>query len=96
MNHAVQPIGDLVTAFLRSSGLEQPLLEQRLIRLWPQVVGQMAAEMTTRLEIRQGVLYAYMHSAALKNQLFQCRFQLVKKLNETVGSNVIHDIRLLG
>ena len=56
----------------------------------------MAAEMTTRLEIRQGVLYAYMHSAALKNQLFQCRFQLVKKLNETVGSNVIHDIRLLG
>ena len=76
--------------------MEQPVLEQRLMTVWPEVVGPMAARLTTRLEIRDGVLYAYIHSAALKNELFIYRFDLVRRLNDAVGGKVIHDIRLLG
>jgi len=60
------------------------------------VVGQMAAQLTSRLEIRNGVLYAYVRSAALKAELFQCRQLLVERLNERAGGRVIFDIRLLG
>ena len=96
MYHSAQSIGDLVTAFLREAGMEQPVLEQRLMRLWPSVVSPMAAQLTQRLEIKNGVLYAYIHSAALKQQLFECRFDIVKRLNDTAGGHVINDIRLLG
>ena len=91
-----QPIGDILTSFLRETGMEQPILEQRLIGLWPEVVGQMAASLTKRIEIRNGTLYVYLHSAALKQELFLCRMQLVQRLNDSVGSQVINDIRLLG
>ncbi|MBQ4508743.1 MAG: DUF721 domain-containing protein [Paludibacteraceae bacterium] len=94
--HRARPITELLNDFLRDSGLEQPLLEQRLVQLWPEVVGQMAAQLTTRLEIRNGILYAYVRSAALKAELFLNRQTLVERLNERVGGRVIYDIRLLG
>ncbi len=96
MEHKTQTITDLLTAYLRETGLEQPLLERRLLKVWPEVVGPMAEKLTSKLEIRNGVLYAYVRSAALKAQLFEYRFDLVRRLNETVGGKVIHDIRLLG
>jgi len=94
--HRARPITELLTDYLREAGLEQPLLEQRLVQLWPEVVGQMAAQLTTRLEIRNGILYAYVRSAALKAELFLHRQTLVERLNERAGGRVIYDIRLLG
>ena len=94
-NHAT-PIGELLADYLRDTGLEQPLLEQRLMYIWPQVVGSMAATLTAGLEVKNGVLYARLRSAALKAELFQCRFEVVNKLNDAVGAKVIRDIRLLG
>jgi hypothetical protein len=35
-------------------------------------------------------------SAALKSQLFDIRYDLVRKLNDAAGAKVINDIRLLG
>ncbi len=90
------PIGDLLADYLRESGLEQPLLEQRLMMLWPEVVGKPAATLTAGLEVKNGVLYARLRSAALKAELFQCRFEVVGKLNEAVGAKIIRDIRFLG
>lgn len=94
--HAPHTITDLLTDYFRATGLEQPMLEHRLIESWQEVVGEMAAKLTGKLEIRNGVLYAQVRSAALKAELFQCRFELVHRLNERVGGKVIHDIRLLG
>lgn len=89
-------IGDLLVEFMHESGLDKTYYERDLIRRWPEVVSPMAAQLTKRLEIKDGVLYAYIHSAALKAQLFSLRFELVEQLNQAVGAKVIHDIRLLG
>lgn len=91
-----QSIGDVLVAYLRETGLDKPLYERELMRRWPEVVSPLAAQLTGKLEIRDGVLYAYVRSAALKAQLFELRFDLVKRLNEAVGATVIHDIRILG
>jgi len=43
------------------------------------------------------VLYVHVRSSALRQELFNCRFQLVDKLQKAVGANgIIRDIRLLG
>lgn len=91
-----QPLSEVLAQYLRDNGLEKPLLEKQLIKAWPEVVGATAARLTTKVEIRNGILYAYVQSAALKMELFNCRFQLLQKLNDIVGSAVIRDIRILG
>ena len=95
-NGNAKPLGDLLVQYLHETGLDKTYYERELIRFWPTVVSPMAAQLTSRLEIRDGVLYAYIRSAALKAQLFNLRYELVQQLNQTVGATVIHDIRLLG
>ena len=89
-------IGDALVQYLRESGLEKPVMEAQVVELWPKVMGSIVVGLTRSVEVRDGVLYVRVNSAALKAQLFENRFELVRKLNEAVGAPVIRDCRILG
>ena len=89
-----QSIGQAIMDFLKENQLEQPLLERQLVAKWGEVMGTMVNELTRSVEIKNGVLYVKVKSAALRQQLFECRFEVVKKMNESVGAEVIRDVRL--
>ena len=89
-------IGDALIAYLRESGLEQSVLDVQIEEVWPQVMGDVVNRLTRSVEVRDGVLYVRVNSAALKTQLFENRFELVRKLNEAVGAKAIRDCRILG
>ena len=89
-------ITDAIVDFLRESGLEQPVLEVQMEEVWPQVMGETVAKLTRSVEVKDGMLIVHVNSAALKAQLFENRFELVRKLNEAVGAEVIRDCRILG
>lgn len=80
--------------FLKENQLEQPLLERQLVAKWGEVMGSLVSELTRSVEIKNGMLYVKVKSAALRQQLFECRFEVVKKMNESVGAEVIRDVRL--
>jgi hypothetical protein len=56
----------------------------------------MVANLTGDIEMKNGVLFVHIHSAALRQQLFECRYDVIKKLNEAIQTNFVKDIRLLG
>lgn len=87
---------DALFAYLRESGLEQSVLEVQIEEVWPRVMGETVAQLTRSVEVKDGMLIAHINSAALKAQLFENRFELVRKLNEAVGAKVIRDCRILG
>ena len=89
-------ITDALVDYLRESGLEQSVLEVQIEELWPQVMGETVAKLTRSVEVKDGMLIVHLNSAALKAQLFENRFELVRKLNEAVGVQVIRDCRILG
>ena len=89
-------IGDALILYLRESGLEQSVLDVQIEEVWPQVMGDVVNRLTRSVEVRDGVLYVRVNSAALKTQLFENRFELVRKLNEAVGAKAIRDCRILG
>ena len=89
-------ITDALVDYLRESGLEQSVLEVQIEELWPQVMGETVAKLTRSVEVKDGMLIVHLNSAALKAQLFENRFELVRKLNEAVGAQVIRDCRILG
>ena len=87
---------EAIVGFLRATGLEQQVLEVQMEEIWPSVMGETVAKLTRSVEVKNGMLYVKVSSAALKTQLFENRFELVRKLNEAVGAQVIRDCRILG
>lgn len=94
--HKACPIGELLADFIHGSELEQPLLERKVLALLPTVLGKTVSQYLGESEVKNGVLYVHIHSAALRSQLFDIRFELLRKLNEAAGAKVLKDIRLLG
>ena len=72
------------------------MLDVQIEEVWPKVMGETVKRLTRSVEVRNGVLYVYVNSAALKAQLFENRFELVRKLNEAVGAPALKDCRILG
>ena len=89
-------LSDVLVDFLRESGLEQSVLDVQVEEAWPRVMGETVTRLTRSVEVKDGMLIVHINSAALKAQLFENRFELVKKLNEAVGANAIRDCRILG
>ena len=89
-------ISDALVDYLRESGLEQSVLDMQIEQVWPRVMGETVTKLTRSIEMRDGMLIVHVNSAALKAQLFENRFELVKKLNEAVGANAIRECRILG
>lgn len=89
-------LGEALVKYLQESGLEQSVMDVQIEEVWPRVMGETVRQLTRSIEVKDGVLYVHIRSAALKAQLFENRFELVKKLNEAVGAPALRDCRILG
>ena len=91
-----ESITEAMVDFLRESGLEQSVMDVQIEEIWPRVMGQTVRNLTRSIEVKDGMLIVRVNSAALKAQLFENRFELIRKLNEAVGAPALKDCRILG
>lgn len=96
MKGEAMSISQALVAYIRESGLEQSVLDVQIEEVWPKVMGETVRKLTRSVEVRDGVLFVRVNSAALKTQLFENRFELIRKLNEAVGAPALKDCRILG
>lgn len=90
----VHDIKDLILRNLRVQGLETPLFQKRLIDSWGEVAGEVVANYTDGLFIKNQTLHVHITNPALRANLMMMRSELVRKLNAHVGSQVIAEIRI--
>jgi len=86
-------IGDLVKDYLREEGLETPLNQYRLIQSWGDVMGAGIMRYTGDIFIRNQTLWVKIDSSILRQELGVGRKQIVRRLNEHVGAQVITDVK---
>lgn len=90
----VQPLGDLIREFFELHKGPDYLDEMKAVNSWGQVVGPFIASHTIDLCLRNKVLFVRVDSDVLRNELSYSRSELVGKLNDLVGKEVIKEMVL--
>ena len=87
-----QSIAEAIRAYLKESKLEKPLKERELIQSWETLLGKSVARATSKIYFREGKLYVHLSSSVVKNELFMLRDEILKKLNESAGEELVREI----
>ncbi|HBG23737.1 MAG: hypothetical protein A2X17_06700 [Bacteroidetes bacterium GWF2_41_61] len=85
----VVKVGDLFRDFLKSSGLDEGILRMRIFEAWDEVVGKRYAEYTLEKFFKDGRLFCKISSSPARNHLFMERLNIVKKMNEKLGEEIV-------
>ncbi len=88
----IQTVGEFLSDFLKESDLGGQIKESKVIAAWGELLGESIVRYTTRLYIKEKVLYVHLSSSVLRNELYMCRSMLLERLNRAAGGGVINQI----
>lgn len=66
--------------------------EMKVRKYWHELMGTYITNHTTRIFYKQGKLFVYIESSALKQELFMARAKIIDNLNERLQENLIKEI----
>lgn len=87
-------LAEAVKDYLIEMNLGGKLTEVGVINSWDEIVGKAISSRTTKIYIKDHILYVHLNSSVVRNELLMLREVLKEKLNEKAGSEVIKDIVL--
>ncbi|MEO0813182.1 MAG: DUF721 domain-containing protein, partial [Myxococcota bacterium] len=80
---------------LDRSGLTDQARRVRIAKVWREAVGAKLAERTAPESFNRGVLLVRAASAAWQNELTYLREELIGRINATLGTELVKDIKVL-
>jgi predicted nucleic acid-binding Zn ribbon protein len=85
-------LAEALKDYVKEMNLEGKLSEVGLINSWEETVGKAISSRTSKIYIKDHILYVHLNSSVVRNELLMLRQALKEKLNENAGSEVIIDI----
>lgn len=85
-------IGSLLNDFMRANNLQQGYGEYKIKKSWNELLGKQVAKTTKSLYIKERKLFVKLHSSVMRNELTMMKDEILIRLNETAGGNIIDDI----
>jgi predicted nucleic acid-binding Zn ribbon protein len=87
-------LAEAVNDYIREMNLGGKLSEIAVINSWEEIVGKAISSRTTKIFIKDHILYVHLNSSVVRNELLMLREAIREKLNKKAGSEVINDIVL--
>jgi predicted nucleic acid-binding Zn ribbon protein len=87
-----QSLSEVLHDYIRELKIESKLKEVDVVGAWEPLLGKTIARYTRNLRISNRILYVEISSAVVKNELIMMREEICRKLNESVGGEVIDRI----
>lgn len=88
-------IKEAINDLLDSYRLRKKFDETSLIAAWPELMGTAISNRTKQLYISDRKLFLRIESSVIKNELLMMQSQIIKRLNEKAGHEVIASIVFL-
>jgi len=87
-------LAEAINDYIKEMNLGGKLNETGVINSWEEVVGKAISSRTTRIYIKDKILYVHLSSSVVRNELLMLREALKNRLNQKAGNEVIKDIVL--
>jgi predicted nucleic acid-binding Zn ribbon protein len=87
-----QSIAEAIRAYLKESKLEKPLKERQLVSSWESLLGRSVARATSKIYLKDGKLFVHLSSSVVKNELYMLQDEIIRKLNEAAGEQLVTSI----
>ena len=87
-------ISDVLKEFLRENKLDVKFKERELLESWENLVGRTINRATKKIYIRDRKLFIVLSSSVIRNELYMLKDEIVRKLNEKIGQQIITEIVL--
>ncbi len=85
-------LGEALKKFLEKSRIKNSIQSMQIEDHWLKLMGETIAKYTDRIEIKNGTLFIYTEVAPLKNELVFQKELIIKRINESLGDNVVKDV----
>lgn len=89
-----QHVSEALNLWVETLKMKRKVGETRLINSWESVVGSYIASKTSVIYIKERKLFVKIDSSVVRNELMLAKMLLIKRLNESVGNELIDDIVL--
>ena len=89
-----QSIGIVIKKLLKNQKLEGRLKELDVLELSKELLGENLMKYINDLSIKNGKLIIKVRSAAVRNELSYQKSEIIKKINEQVGNEILKEIIL--
>jgi predicted nucleic acid-binding Zn ribbon protein len=90
----IRKISDILKEFLRENKLDVRLKERQVIESWEELMGKTISRSTKKIYIKESILYVVTSSSVVRSELHMLRQEIVRKLNEKMGEEVITELVL--
>ncbi len=80
--------------FLKSENLEQTFQEKKLIQSWERLMGKTISSRTSKVQVRNKILYVQLTSAPLKQEMLNSKQKVMEIIEKEFGTGVVTDIRI--
>ena len=87
-------LAEALDDYIKEMNLGPKLKEVAVINSWEEIVGKAISSRTTKIFIKDSILYVHLNSSVVRNELLMLRESLRERLNKKAGSEVIKDIVL--
>lgn len=94
-NSGISHIGKAIRKMLEQYKLTRKFDEASLVESWPRLVGPLISKHTTKLYIRDKVLFVRLDSPGIKHDLRFTREKILEVLQQEYGADVVSDIVLM-
>jgi predicted nucleic acid-binding Zn ribbon protein len=88
------PIKEAIDGYFKALGMEDKMHETRVLSQWEALMGEAVSKRTEGLFIRDRILYVELNSSVMRDELQQAKTEIIAKINELAGMELITDIFL--
>lgn len=89
-----QTLQEVMQVILKKYNLEKRFEQTEVADIWNKTLGPSVAKQTSRVLLKDGILTVYLDSALVKQELNMLKTRLIESLNESMGKEVITEIRI--
>lgn len=88
-------VGDLLQSYFKRTGQSDKLNRIAIIAAYKKLLGPSIVHATLRIFVRDATLFLKIEGSSLQHELFSSRSQLIERLNEEAGQDIIDSIRFI-